>query len=892
MKIYFLPLFCFSLSSTIIYSQCSNTCGSNLLLNSSFETPTSSCGTSDIQLYNSQTPVSDWFGTDDYPGAGSSPDYFSLCAGTTNSANQFCITGNARVGVYTKTNFNLGREYVQSQLINPLIAGKTYCFSIVVKSKVGSAGNILSSCDGIGAWIHNQGLINIQTMNGGNQYLGAGSTINASPQVENPSGNLIGETCVTVTGTFCAQGSENWIVIGNFRDDVSTSIVGSSSFNYMYIDDVSLFEICSPTLDILVDNSDLNCGESANLTVNSTFPIGATYTWISPNGNTLNGINSQNVSPIDTTIYTLVATINGTCGLISDTASVTVNVGSCGINAVVNDSVICQGSCFNLQAYNTNGGQAPYTFEWKDENNNVIGNSSDPIQVCPIVSSTYFLQITDQNDDIFLDSSFIEVLNYPSITAGLDLEICQGNAITLSGMSDGTVEQWQTLGFGNLFQVSPLQSTDYIFESANGGCKSYDTVSVIVNSLPNLTLSATNISCFGLNNGSASVNANGNLPLSYLWSTNETTTAVQNLPTGFIVVTVTDGNNCQTRDSVFISEPTAITYQLIGDTILCQGELLSLNANPSGGVNPLTVTWDGIITANSYSFMPNSSTTVNVTIRDNNNCIKTDEISIIVNPRPIAIFDTTIQICQNQNVAFNNNSIGATSWNWYLNSALVSTQLNPVLGSFNNGCNEISLVVTNQFGCSDSLSNTCAIQVFSNPNSLIYTFDTEFIIGDPDIELFNNSIDSSFNCSWYVNNTLLSNECLSSILYNFNEIGNYLFDLIISNELGCSDTSSVIITVKEGLIYYVPNTFTPDGNEFNNTFRPIFTSGFQTDSYHLQIFNRWGELLFESYNSELGWDGSYNNKISKTDIYTWKIYFTDSVKNQIHQKVGHVNLIK
>ncbi|MEY4602709.1 MAG: hypothetical protein RIT43_1, partial [Bacteroidota bacterium] len=96
-------------------------------------------------------------------------------------------------------------------------------------------------------------------------------------------------------------------------------------------------------------------------------------------------------------------------------------------------------------------------------------------------------------------------------------------------------------------------------------------------------------------------------------------------------------------------------------------------------------------------------------------------------------------------------------------------------------------------------------------------------------------------------------------------------------------------------IYFVPNTFTPDNDEHNNLFKPIFTSGFDPYSYGLYIFNRWGELIFESHNTEYGWDGSYGEGLNfncQEGVYTWKIEFKLYENDDRAILHGHVNLLR
>jgi gliding motility-associated-like protein len=126
--------------------------------------------------------------------------------------------------------------------------------------------------------------------------------------------------------------------------------------------------------------------------------------------------------------------------------------------------------------------------------------------------------------------------------------------------------------------------------------------------------------------------------------------------------------------------------------------------------------------------------------------------------------------------------------------------------------------------------------------------------------------------------------------------GSYQVMLIAINENGCVDTAYSYVDLVEELIYYVPNTFTPDGDTYNPIFKPIFTSGFDIDDYVLYIYDRWGELIFESRDATVGWDGSYGSKdqieIVQDGTYTWVIEFK-VIKNDERMRVnGHVNVIR
>jgi gliding motility-associated-like protein len=106
------------------------------------------------------------------------------------------------------------------------------------------------------------------------------------------------------------------------------------------------------------------------------------------------------------------------------------------------------------------------------------------------------------------------------------------------------------------------------------------------------------------------------------------------------------------------------------------------------------------------------------------------------------------------------------------------------------------------------------------------------------------------------------------------------------------DSTEQLIQIKGDVIYYVPNCFTPDGDEFNNSFLPIFTSGFDPMNYELTIYNRWGEIVFVSENHLTAWNGSYNNLICPDGIYSYIIKYKIPDLDLFKYISGQINLIR
>ncbi len=94
------------------------------------------------------------------------------------------------------------------------------------------------------------------------------------------------------------------------------------------------------------------------------------------------------------------------------------------------------------------------------------------------------------------------------------------------------------------------------------------------------------------------------------------------------------------------------------------------------------------------------------------------------------------------------------------------------------------------------------------------------------------------------------------------------------------------------IIYYVPNTFTPNGDEDNNIFNPVFVCGYDPFEYRFEVYDRWGETVFTSLDSKAGWDGTYNGLPAKEGVFGWKLEY--KADNTTEKKVltGHANLLR
>ena len=109
---------------------------------------------------------------------------------------------------------------------------------------------------------------------------------------------------------------------------------------------------------------------------------------------------------------------------------------------------------------------------------------------------------------------------------------------------------------------------------------------------------------------------------------------------------------------------------------------------------------------------------------------------------------------------------------------------------------------------------------------------------------------------------------------------------------GCADSVMHTVRIKDVTAFYIPNAFTPNENNVNEIFLPVFFN-YEFDNYKFVIFNRWGTEIYSTNNPEEGWDGRVSGKSSivQSDVYVWKINYKESNGLTI-QKIGMVTLIK
>ena len=152
----------------------------------------------------------------------------------------------------------------------------------------------------------------------------------------------------------------------------------------------------------------------------------------------------------------------------------------------------------------------------------------------------------------------------------------------------------------------------------------------------------------------------------------------------------------------------------------------------------------------------------------------------------------------------------------------------------------------------------------------------------------NSSVDGDI--TWNVNGM---DYITDELIYGYTNTGVYKFTVRVDNG-PCYDEQELTVFVTEcsGIIYWVPNTFTPDDNEHNQVFGPVMTDGYDIDGFSFVIFNRWGEIVWYTTDPKDRWDGFYKNKKCQEGTYTWKLQFSVFGNDSKIADNGHVLLIR
>jgi len=328
------------------------------------------------------------------------------------------------------------------------------------------------------------------------------------------------------------------------------------------------------------------------------------------------------------------------------------------------------------------------------------------------------------------------------------------------------------------------------------------------------------------------------------------------------------------------------------DTLVCADGFATLTVDNPWNV---PISWNNGI-QDGVAFNPPGTTTYTVT-GDNYGCISTDDVTVNVENLPTVSFvGDVLSGCQPVTTTFTNTSVGESplvNCVWEFSNGTTVTGCGDVTYTFQfGGLYDVTLTTTTQTGCVNSTTYNDYVYVENIPVASFNASSTVLSTINTEVDFTNTSIYATDYVWTFGDGSQSTTEVNPTHFFPDEHTNNYIVELIATSPLGCADTVTKVIRVVEETIFYVPNTFTPDGDNYNEYFRAVFTSGYDPYDFTLLIFDRWGEIIWESHNADVGWDGTYGGETVQDGTYTWTIEFKTNQSDERRYVEGHVNVIR
>ncbi len=647
--------------------------------------------------------------------------------------------------------------------------------------------------------------------NGGTSYTWLPTSGLSNPNISNPMAAPANTTTYVVTGTDVNGCSNTDSVVVTANDTVPISLANDTT-------------ICS--------------GDSVQLGGNPTSVTGTTFNWF-PAGSLNNPTSANPIAfPTVTTTYYVTAT-NDTC---STTDSITITVHPISNISAGNDLSMCFGDTVQLSA----SGGASYV--WSPGNSLSDSTIFNPLAF-PTTTTSYTVNALDTNGCNNSDTVLVTVNPLPTINAGNDVSICDGDTAQLQVTGASSYLWTPSAGLSDTTIANPLAfptvTTSYVVTGTDtNSCSNTDTVVVNVNALPTITAFSDTAVCSGV---SVQLNATGGsaytwVPAATLNNANIPNPIASPITTTTYQVTGVDTNGCSNVDSVTITINALPTVNAGTDVAICIGDTAQLQASggngylwiPSAGLSDTTI-------SNPLAF-PTVTTTYIVMGTDTNACEGTDTIVVTVNPLPTisAGLTDTVYICNGDSAQLN--ATGGTSYVWTPNTNITN---NTIANPFVFPLVTTIYYVTGTDANSCSNSDSVVVSVFAIPNLT----DTVLCVGDS-IQLTAYGPPGA-TYTWTpptdLSNPNIANPYTSTTV-------TITYTVTVQDTNGCIDTTQITVTAedKPNAAFIVETTPACDGilAVFDNT-----STG--ADSY-LWLFG----------------DGSQSNETHPTYTFTYGASFT------------------
>lgn len=621
--------------------------------------------------------------------------------------------------------------------------------------------------------------------------------------------------------------------------------------NAMQLDVLEYNTTCSYTID----------GEVEIDIIGGTAP----HTWVWADGS--HPLIRQNLSAGG---YTISVTDDNGC-----TATTTATVSS--PNPINLTTTVTDVQCFGdntggiaLTVVDAVGGAALADYLWSNgaqtqNNPNVpAGNFTVSVTDQNQCSATATATVNQPAAALFLTSNQTYVLCYGESTGGVDLTPSGGTApYTYVWSNNATTQDISNVPAGT-YSVSVTDANSCIATLSAVVQEPTDALS--------LTSTSTDASCYGFADGSIDLTPTGAIaPYTYIWSNFSTQEDPINLPAGNFTVTVTDANGCTATLTETVGEPDALLVTLQATDLACNGDAdASITSTTTGGLQLYQYTWNtGDTTANLRNVGAGG---YDLLVTDRNQCVANASI-VITEPDSITytyqVTDVTCFGAADGSISLTTN--GGTG---LIDAVWVGGVYPDNMFTGIDAAN-YTIILRDENACEERFSFAV-----SQPDSIfvnIAPMDT-LKVGELDtmviVEQTNPGVVSYL---WEPANGLSCTDCaMPEVRANFNT----QYTLTIDNN-GCLTNDTVWVYV-DGRILYVPNAFSPNGDNQNDVLY-VYAEGVKRIVW--SVYNRWGEVVFTSTDINIGWDGNLNGELVPPGVFVIDVYIeyldlTSHRKNQ------------
>ncbi|MNJ83155.1 PKD domain protein [compost metagenome] len=450
----------------------------------------------------------------------------------------------------------------------------------------------------------------------------------------------------------------------------------------------------------------------------------------------------------------------------------------------------------------------------------------------------------------------------------------------------------------------------YTYTVDSSGCIASAVITVTeIN--PTVTAVPTDATCPGMPNGSAALTATNATEYSLDGGPNTpipTPFVINGLAAGSYQVVVFNTAGCTDDIDFTINEPVASVSQITSvspDLVTCSGEISTITATGSGGSLPYTFTWftnNGIVgTGATIDVTANQTTQYGVILTEACGSLPDTAfmtITVLQPLIPVLTPDDSVG-CFPHHVVFSNHTAGpgtvATSTIDFGDGTptITTNALDTCSHTYEEpGMYTVSITSVSDIGCVSSSTFTNMIEV-NGPTANFSISPNPTTIFETNVMLNNSSSTDVVSYSWFIQGGTPATSFQENVNVDFPEavVGNYNVTLVVTNANGCVDSITKIVQVLSDVLLYAPNAFTPDGDERNQMWF-LHIDGIDIYQFDLKIFNRWGEVIWESHDPKGAWDGTYQGVLVPQGAYTWILNTREIISDKKYTFNGHINVIR